>query len=72
MSDLLARVRTLSTAALSWLILATVVIQSVIAEVGDDWPDVARYGSQVLVVLGFIIAAVRSVSPAENRGLLPD
>lgn len=70
---LVARARTLATTALTWLTIAALVTQDVIARVGDEWPPAAEYGGRVLAVVLFLIAMIRRVTPVEDgdRGLLP-
>ena len=73
MSDVLARVRVLLTAAPTYLVAAAAVVQVVVAELGDDWPAVAAGGTRVLAVLAAATAIVRRVTPVlpVERGLLP-
>ena len=72
MTDLWKRAQTVATAAVTWLTVAAVVVQAIVAEVGGDWPMVAEYGARALVVIGTATAIIRRVTPvpAESRGVL--
>lgn len=72
MIDLINRVQTLAGAAVTWLVLASVVLTAVLGEVGDDIPALAEWGGKALAFLAVAIAIVRRVSPVEptDRGLL--
>jgi len=65
--------RVVATSAVMWLTVAAVVIQSVIAETGSDWPWIADYGSRALVVIAAVITVIRRVTPVPKteRRVLP-
>jgi len=71
--DLWKKTQVIATAAVTWLTVAGVVIQAVVAQVGGDWPWAAEYGARALIVIGAVTAVIRRVAPVEkaDRGVLP-
>lgn len=70
--QILARIKVLATTLVTWLTIAAVVVQQIIAETTADWPWLAEYASRALAVLLAVIAIVRRVTTVEPaiRGLL--
>jgi hypothetical protein len=66
------RLKVIGSAAVTWLIATTVIVQTIVYELGDTWPVVAEAGAQILVVLAGAISVIRRVTPvdAEDRGVL--
>lgn len=69
----LDRAAVVMRSAVTYIVLAMSVVQTVILAVGDDIPEVAQYGAHVLAFLGGVVAVIRRVTPvdAEDRGVLP-
>ena len=61
----LDRAAVVMRSAVTYIVLAMSVVQTVILAVGDDIPEVAQYGAHVLAFLG------GEAVDAEDRGVLP-
>ena len=71
MQDFIERAKVIAMAAVSWLIVIQVALQTVLVEV--DITMVAQYGGQALALIGGVILVIRRVTPVESgeRGVLP-
>ncbi len=69
----ISRIGVLLRAVVAWLLVALVVVQTIIVEIGPDIPAVAQYGGQAVALIIGLIAVVRRVTPVpkESRGILP-
>lgn len=75
MTDLFARLSTLSRALVTWLVFASVVLTSALEALPDDAPgDVALWLGRLVAWLATAILIVRRVSPVSpaERGLISE
>jgi len=72
-ADIARGSKVVATAAVTWLTVAAVVVQSIVAEFGGDWPWIADYGSRAVIVIGAAIVIIRRVEPVpkDRRRVLP-
>lgn len=75
-TDTITRARVLLTAAVTWLLIAGIVIQAFIAEASDmfgvDHPAVVA-ATRLAALITTLVLTIRRVTPApaDERGLLP-
>lgn len=78
MTEFLAKVRVVASAAVTWLVIAEGVLLAVVAEVVPQLPEpwgsrVGTFVASALAVLATAIVIIRRVTPVEpeERGILP-
>lgn len=71
MNDLTERAKVILKAAVAWLLVAQVILQTIIVQV--DIPVVAQYGGQALTLIAGAVLIIRRVTPvpSDERGILP-
>lgn len=69
-TDLLDRLRVVSTAAVTWLVAISTAVSAVAPTLPEDWQTIA---AQVVAWLATAILIIRRVSPVQEsaRGVLP-
>lgn len=79
MSDFIARVRVVLTAAVTWITAVAAVIPFIADDIADQLPSgaaeqVTKYALLAVAWLGAAVSIIRRVTPVlpDERGVLPD
>ena len=69
---MIERIQVIATAAVTYITLAGVLLQSVADELGDHFPSIVEPVGRALIAIGVAVAIIRRVSPvyADERGVV--
>lgn len=66
------KLKVIATSAVTWLTLASILVQGFIDELGPEFPSLVEPAARTAAFLGGVVLIIRRVSPVdvEDRGLV--